>query len=294
MLYLHFLFSSYFYGGRLCYDDYAIMDRLIRRKDAIRKCMFVDPSSLLLESQWQDNDIPYFWVDGETLRQFLACDRSLDDKLKSCDPLVCPASLLCKHGFLHPRNARRGKLLRKPLYDSYVSLLSAERKFLSVTDEVKHSVIIGRTINSKETMTCEDCSTSYRKELSKKLEVLRNVNDLYLDIIDETTDSTNSSKGEKSEEHAYIVARSAITKFKKLFVDLMKKVADFEKGGYFNSAKVDSKNSSIFNGIDDLDTSFFPGSPVCTMCANADAKADHSLDEKINSKITCKRLLVCR
>jgi len=263
--------------------------------------MFMDPSSLLMqEVQRENHDEPYFWVDGETLIQFLACDRNLDDKLRSDEPIISPKSLLCPHGCLHPRNARRGKLLRKSLYDSYVSLLAGERKLMSVTSEVKESDVIGCVITSKEGMTCEDCSKPYCNELSKKLEYMRNVNDLYVDILNDTTDATNIDKLDSStdnteEEYSFIVARSTITKFKKLVVESMKTVVDFKKGAHLDSSytTVNSKGSIILNGIDDLDISSFPGSPAFLDSVEAQDSGStgirDSLDEKFNSKITCKR-----
>ena len=285
---------------RLCYVDYAISERLRRRKDGIHKYMFADPSSMLLqEGQPKEDNEPYFWVDGKTLRQFLACDRSLDDKLNSGETFVCPKTLLCSHGCLHPRTARHGKLLRKSLYDSYVSLLSAERKYLSATSEVKESDVIGCKITLGGGMTCDVCSKSYRSELGERLEFLRNVYDVYVDILDETNDSMNSFKKESTEEaveeeYGFIVARSTITKFKKLVVDLMKSVADFARGGPVdnNSTQSDPKNKFVFDGIDSLDISTFPGSPTCSSWATEkkteSTGTDDQIDEKFNSKITCK------
>jgi hypothetical protein len=154
-------------------------------------------------------------------------------------------------------------------------------------------------ITSEEKMTCEDCSKSYCNELSEKLEFLRNVNDLYVEILDETTDSTKSTKTDSiheaiEEEYSFIVARSTITKFKKLVVDLMKSVAEFAKGGYLDSSsdQFDSKNNVVFNGIDDLDLSSFPGRSAYADCddgkATGNAGMNDLLDEKFNSKITCK------
>jgi len=283
---------------QLCTDDYAISDRLRRRKDGIRKYMFGDPSSLLMTDRNRDNDEPYFWVDGKTLRQFLACDRSLDEKLGSDDPIMCCKSMLCPHGYLDPRNARQGKLLRKSIYDSYKSLLAGERKLLSTTTKEKLSDVIGCVITSKG-MTCAECSKAYSNKLSKKLQFMKNVNDLYVAILDETTDSTKNDRvdpsGIRSESaYSYVVSRSAISKFKKLVVETMKSVADFKKGGYLDSdsSSIASESQIILNGIDDLDISSFPGSStsVDSLFDSQNTKntgIQDSLDEKFNSKITC-------
>ena len=278
---------------RLCYADYAIAERLRRRKDGIRKYMFVDPSSLLLqEGQPKDEQEPYFWVDGNALRQFLSCDRSLDDKLKSSEPIVCPESLICSHGCLHPQVARCGKLLRKSIYDNYIALLSAERKYLSEATEVNESDVVGRVVESNGESTCGECSQVYREELSKRLEFLRNIYDLYLDVLDETKDLTksgrkDSTEGDPQEEYAFIVSRSTITKFKKLVLDLMKSVADFERGGdpSNGSAQLQGKRNPVLEGVDDLNLSSFPGSQGFPASL---AMTDDQIDPKFNSKITCK------
>ena len=255
--------------------------------------MFVDPSSLLLqEGQPKDEQEPYFWVDGDALRQFLSCDRSLDDKLKSSESIVCPESLICSHGHLHPQVARRGKLLRKSIYDNYTALLSAERKYLSETTEVNESDVVGRVVESKGKITCGECSQMYREELSKRLEFLRNIYDLYLDVLDETNDLTksgrkDSTEGDPQEEYAFIVSRSTITKFKKLVLDLMKSVADFERGGDSSndSAQLQGKRNLVLEGVDDLNLSSIPGSQGFVASL---ATTDDQIDAKFNSKITCK------
>ena len=259
--------------------------------------MFVDPSSILLqEGQVKEDKEPYFWVDGKTLRQFVACDRSLDDKLSSGEAIISPMSLLCSHNRLHPRTARNGKLLRKSVYDAYVSLLSAERKYLSATSEIKESDVVGHPFTLSGDITCEDCSKSYRKDLGEKLEFLRNIYDVYSDIIDETKDAMTSLKNDYAEKaveenYAFVVARSTITKFKKLVVDLMKSVADFGKGCNLDISSVlsDRKRNFVFDGIDDLDLSSFLGSQTCaTENKSKSSGTNDAIDEKWNSKITCK------
>ena len=263
--------------------------------------MFANPSSLLpQEGQIRDSNEPYFWVDGKALRQFVACDSSLDSILKSDDPMICPMYLLCMHGRLHPRNARRGKILPKSIYDSYVSLLSEERKVMCATSSVKETNVIGCVISSEEGMTCDQCAKCYRNDLSKKLEFLRTIIDLYVDIIDEAKDSTKRktrdsiTHGISKEKYSYVVTRATIAKFKKLVIDLFKAVADFWEGSYLNDSTADfeSTNKTVLDGIDDLDLSSFPGSPTYRgrMRGKEMKKMElyDSLDEKFNSKITCK------
>jgi len=284
----------------LCKVDFAVSERLMMRKDGIRKFMFSNPNSLLLqEGQKKEDNEPYFWVDGKSLRQFVACDSSLDDKLKSDDPIICPKSMLCIHGHLHPRNARRGKILRKSFYDSYVSILSEERKCMSISGSVNERDIIGCMISSEEGMTCDQCAECYRNDLSKKLDFLKTIIDLYVDVKDEAKDLTKGTTKDSTKqdinrhEYSFVVTRSSIAKFKKLVVDLFKAVADFWEGTYLNHSTInfESRNKTILEGIDDLDLSCFPGGPTYRGYRSENdleiMEMHDSVDEKFNSKITC-------
>ncbi|MGK3740431.1 MAG: hypothetical protein ACI90V_007281 [Bacillariaceae sp.] len=245
--------------------------------------MFVDPSSLLVqEGKMRKNDEPYCWVDGDALRQFLACDRSLDEKLRSNKPIVCPETLLCPHGCLHPRDARRGKLLRKSLYNSYVSLLKAERKFLSETSELEDSDVVGCVITPDEKLSCVECSKQYCNELTNKLEFTKIVNDLYVHM----KDKTKLKFVQHEREYLYILSKSAVTAFTTLVDKLKKSTEAFNKGVNLDrsSTTITSANSLILNGIDDIDISSFPGSPTFV-----DPGSTSKLDEKFNTKFTCKR-----
>jgi len=142
-------------------------------------------------------------------------------------------------------------------------------------------------MTANERVICPQCSESYQKELSRKLDFVRNVHELYKDILCETTDSTKNnnavldpSADPAESEYTYVVSRSTISKFKKLVVDTMKSIAGFEKGGYLDS---NTKSRLFLNGIDDLDLSSFPGRPDPVFCT---ASPD-SIDERFNSKITC-------
>ena len=279
-LYLSHVFLSL---CRMCLQDYVVSDRLRRRKDGIQKYMFVDPSSLLVqESKRRKNNEPYFWVDGDALRQFFACDRSLDEKLRSNKPIVCTETLLCPHDCLHPRDARRGKLLRKSLYDSYVSLLKAERKFLSETSEFEDSDVVGCVITPDEKLICVECSKQYCNELAKKLEFTKNVNDLYVHM----KDKTKLKFVEHEREYLYILSKSAVTAFTSLVDKLRKSTEAFSKGANLDrsSTTITSANFLILNGIDDIDISSFPGSPTFV-----NPGSTSKIDEKFNTKFTCKR-----
>jgi len=272
-----------------CFEDYVASDRLRRRRDGIQKYMFVDPSSMLVqEGQKEGNDEPYFWVDGDAFRQFLACDLSLDDKLRSNKPIVCPETLLCLHGRLHPRNARRGKLLRKSLYDSYVSLLKGELKLLSETSEVNDNDVVGCVITPNRNMSCVECSKQYCNELTKKLEFIKNVYDLYAHLKDEKTYQYESKfvKSEicmdsTTEEYLYILSRTTITTFLGLVDKLTKSAEGFNKG-----ANLVNK-STFLNGIDDIDICVFPGSPTFVGSKMQDPGSTSNLDDKFNTKLTC-------
>jgi hypothetical protein len=257
--------------------------------------MFVDPSTLLLPRQQATNQVneTYAWVDGDALKKFLACDRSLDDRLRSSEPIVCPKSLLCPHDRLHPRVARRGKLLLKPLFDAYVALLEGERKLLCETGPAENeSDVVGCVITPSENLLCDPCSGTYANELVTKLEFVRNVKALYFAVLDENAGFCFSAE----DEYVYAVVKTSISKFRTLAEDLMKSVKTFDEGGVPAGSSVKDSVHLTFNGIDDIDISSFPNcSAPFGDAENSKSKTGSDDDEleELNRKITCKYVPHC-
>jgi hypothetical protein len=241
-----------------------------------------------------------YWVDGDIFRRFLECTPDLDDHLRSRKALVCPESLLCSHGGLHPSIARGGKLLRKDLYNAYVSLLTGERKLLCDTGaDSNASDVVGRVIEASTDLFCTKCSTSYQSALSKKLQYVKDVKDLYFALEEERGTAAQysqlyynaSSEGCPEEQYAYVLSRSSTTSFKKKATALMKSFAGFDEGGQIDRSSSSSSTAPLC-GLDELDIeSFFVGSSASssTQCRELpESTTTNEIEKKFNDNITCK------
>lgn len=254
--------------------------------------MFPSSSSLVLPARLD----PYVWVDGTTLRKFLACDTSLDDQLKDGAPILSSKKFLCPHGFLDPRGARRGKLLRKPQYKAYIALLEAERKDMAGTDPmIEDTPIAESEVTPTEGLICDHCSSDYCDELSDKLQLVETIKELYNEVLEVLQAASEgplyydveAPPSSKEDRYAYAVWKPNLTRFKRNAEALFNSVANVGEGGVPGLLQ-GPKALVVLEGIDDLDLSKFPDTKTF-YSAMTDGKEDNSeFHAKINTKITCK------
>lgn len=244
--------------------------------------MFNDPTSLLMQGKRVENE-EYFWVDGHSFRHFLSCEAGLDNKLRSNDPMVCAEAALCSHGCLLPSAAIKGKMLRKPVYESYVALLTGERELLRGTCPTS---VVGKEMQASKNIICKMCSESRKGILSQKIELVQNMVELY----DALRNDDNFSK--KEDPSFYVVPKTWVTSFKRVFLEVMKPLMTFDEGGLLDSSNDGRK--AINAGIDEVNLSRLLGIP--SKSGSADTKqgkhcVENILDPKVGSKITCKSCL---
>jgi hypothetical protein len=263
--------------------------------------MFENAGSLLpekLEFGQSDGRESSVWVEADFLRRFLSCDNDLDQRLRSSGPLLRHKSLLCEHTGLHPRVARRGKLLSKSGYDAYVSLLKGERALMREECETameETDIIDSETEITAANMFCSKCSRVYRDQLEKKLNLLQNIKALY-DALDTLNDDSPLAyeDGEEpdgpAEDYAYVVSRQSVTKYRKVVAALMKTLSKLDDGAPLGAT---SGDPVIFEGLDALDISPFE---MCLGEEYRDRKQTETgndeepdkLDKLFNSNITCE------
>jgi hypothetical protein len=186
------------------------------------------------------------------------------------------------------------------MFNAYVSLLGGERALLlqeSQTANVEKD-INDCTITPSTNLFCSKCSQSYRGVLSKKLDSLKNIKNLY-DALDATTDDSPLfyDEGEDptspEEAYAYVISRQVATKYRKCVAALMKTLAKFEEGATLGEDEVSSDSQPIFEGLDALDLSIFQ---FGQLSGNADKKKNGTtndenpdkLDKLFNSNVTCE------
>lgn len=267
-------------------------DRLLQRKSEIEARLF---GALSENNSTETTSIPV-WVDGNVLLRFFSCLDGMDDTLKH-QPLLHHRKLLCSHGNggLHPRVAKRGKLLPRNVYDVVISLLRQEQIQFTGSSKNRRGMSAANQENNKDGISdciispssrlfCHECAESYRSELAERERSLSLVLKLY-DALDSKVNDFDA-KSLPVGQDIYAVSRNFATAFKKHAERVLKETM---------SPQV------VCEGIDLLDLSFLPafssdapvvGKPGATGEADeAAAGASDALDPLVNGKISCKYCL---
>jgi hypothetical protein len=234
-------------------------------------------------------DPPPVWVEADFLRRFLSCRDGLEAELKTGDSIVSDVLhqelALCEHQEpgLPPREARRGKLLPRPMYDALVARLKVERGELIgkawLGDDMEDPII-----SVSKNLICEECSLEYQTELWEKLNILSNALSLYHELDNKTAECDTSydpgTTFEKEEEqYVYIVSKKFAAAFRNRISGIMKQVAPADLTsvpdmGFTSNNAVES----MAEGIDAIGSSDLYFKDI----------TDPDFDVKINSNITCE------
>jgi hypothetical protein len=266
--------------------------------------MFPGAASLAVVENGQNgkkDELPV-WVDGAPLRAFVCCSKELDQHLSDSGPLLRHKHLLCNHGGLHPRTARRGKLLPRPIYDAYVLILQGERALLrqglGETDadmEEMNDCLVTRDSH----MHCQECSKTYQDELSKKLCLVKDLKFLYEELDPKADDFFSEYQegdlpASPEDEYAYAISKGTITKFRRAVVVMMKTLHNMDDGTTPQENGSQGTRTVVYEGLDALDTSMFEfesaaedGKRKPSLSGSSIHEAD-KLDEEVNGIITCK------
>lgn len=268
--------------------------------------MFQGAASLAVVENGQNgkkDELPV-WVDGAFLRTFLCCSKELDQHLSDSGPLLRHKHLLCNHGGLHPKTARRGKLLPRPIYDAYVLILQGERALLR--QEVGESDADMEEMNDclvtrDSHMHCQECSKSYQDQLSKKLDLVKDLKFLYEELDPKVDDflseyAEDDPPASPEDEYAYAISKGSITKFRRAVVGMMKTLHNLDDGTTLLSQENASRGPPpvVYEGLDALDTSMFEFEPAdengerILSSSESSVHNDDKLDEEVNGIITCK------
>ena len=257
-------------------------------------------------SEKRTDEFP-IWVNSDPLRKFLSCGIELDRHLHGHGPLLRHKHLLCEHDGLHPRVARRGKLLPRPMYDAYVSLLEGERNLLrkqrgsppGVPDDEANSDQTNDCVITPDThLFCKECSRSYRSELAHKLEFIKCLKMVFEDLDTKMEDC--SLEYDEDEEplscpedgFAYAISKQFVTKFRKEVTATLKTLANFVEGATLSFADDGSVKSVISEGLDAVDISVFQFDKSDAIVGPKEkaksTKEEDKLDSRVNTAISCR------
>ena len=256
--------NEFSYILRLCLEDAKVWHLLKQRRNSILETMIPGMFSPF-ESGTHSS---YVWVDGVELRRFLSCKRygGLENGTRGS---------LCGHKNpgLHPRVARRGKVLPKDVYDAYELLRCKEIG----SGETKTKTI------SPSNMRCTECSEDYRRELSKQLDLIRIAKRLY-NALDPKVDTFSLQCGadevvtEDSDWYAFIIFRPFATHFRRGVESVMKQASAIDETKRLDDMKSSNLSTeTLAEGLDALDLSILKKNPVSDR---------HEV--LVNEAVTCK------
>jgi hypothetical protein len=242
------------------------------------------------------------WVDGEALRQFLSCDETdRSSIIPSSGPLLKHKHFLCEHQTgLHPRIARRGKLLPRAIYNAYVSLLLEERlrsngDALVDTEEVKQldDIDVNDCVITPEcNMYCKSCADSYRDELRDKKETVyrlvclsRELDQKKSLISLEPSDEDSLEENSEVDESDFLVSSKFITRFRTRVSNLVKSIMASVLQSQLTTPGIG--NNTLCAGLDTVNLSDF-GLDTAATDSRSTSSSKEELDCFVNSIITCK------
>ena len=306
-----------------------------RRRVGITKYMFLPPDDIyhdvscgegnngnVLKRNDEDRrrNGPLYWVEGEIIRRFLSCSDGMEDVL--CPPIGSRNTMLqnkqylCEHGKgLNPRVAQRGKYLERDAYKTFLSLLLGERHLL--LSQKKDDVVGIRKVTTTTTMEdnnvnfndvviytggnlyCPKCVKLYRHELDKKVENIKLLMELYIELDPGTEKVGDEGRGNYDNNsinninvNMYIISKTFISNLRKYSIKLMKEVMNDVKVTT-GSARDDNcigNNKQVrrcvavevLEGIDSLDLK-----KVSLELGQSTSEAN-ALDSLVNSNISCE------
>ena len=276
--------SRYYHS--LCIKDSEAADRLKKRRDCILNDLFSDerPLELLLENM----DPPPVWVPGDFLRRFFSCSDSFGDDLALdiVGDVIKVSDSLCEHGQtgIHPRVARRGKLLPRVMYETIMSSLLDERELLrSGFADKSEERQDGFAVSPSESMYCQECVDDYRLKVRPKIELLED----YLFLFDALDTKSDDAPVEyeagttfqcEEDKSVYIVTRKFCTAFRDHVKQIMKKVSSADAASFLVDDKLLPMFENIAEGVETIEMK------------DLEIPENGSVDKFVNSSVTCKFL----
>ena len=268
-----------FYHRRMHLQNQRVQGRLNRRRSGIVQLLLPNLSCEVSSN----SNAPHVWVQGSTLRRFFSCTDAMDDLLSSGDkPILRHRQLLCQHGKgLHPRVARKGKMLSSTQYQIYSDLLQMEREeaLHGQGGDAPSAAVCDLVIDRETCLRCDECVLEYQNELKKKVETFS-----VLALLYESLDPSMDNVFPTSEnEQVCALSTSFATNFRKFAVKKLKLAAGTK------SCLTSVSHNAPVDGIDHFDVSdmspLASSSEVEVVTKSSDKD---EIDPWVNTKIACK------
>ena len=251
--------------------------RLKTRKRSIMKSFFSEKAM---------NGEKNVWVEGSTLRRFLSCDDAMEDIIGNANgPILKHDKLICTHGKgIHPVVSNGGKLLTESQFQSYCEILHNEKLEINKYSNSKdshlgkgHENIYDIKVSTNSNFYCEECDKDQRKEIESKVDRFR----LFIDLYDQLGNE-NDEFSHFSNDQIFAISRSSASALRKFALKVLKTSLQV------NGCNRDEIPFIPVEGIHSLSPELL--SPLYV--SNEPQRKIEEIDEKVNSKIICKYLLI--
>ena len=232
------------------------------------------------------------WVETTLLRRFFSCKDGLDDIFHESavkkDARGANGRLLFSHPTgLHPKEARKGKLITRELYAELDKIISEElSKFPRLESNLNSSSTETDGIDLKNhavehsALTCAQSGIQHQSEGRKKLEIFQMLISIYEDLTAGQNDLDITS--DLSESDVFVIYRPWVTSLRKCVESILAAMKGAKK------AKLDfvdcgGADALILDGvITDVE------SEVAVDQKKTDSTGNDVLDRRVNTKITCE------
>ena len=265
--------------------DNESAERLKKRRENILNELFSPnrPLEVLLDHA----DPPPVWVPAEFLRRFFSCTDPFETELRHdvVGDVIKAGEALCEHGQrgLHPRIARKGKLLPRVMYETIVGSLCEERAALLSNEGVQNGEERqdGFVVSPSENMFCQECVDEFHLNTRPKLDLLEDFLFLYDELDTKSDDAqTDYEAGTvfkcEGEKCVYLVARKFCSTLRDHIKQIMKKVSQADADSFPSDDKLLPNFECVAEGIEALDMKDLAPANI------------PEIDKFVNTAVTCK------
>jgi len=237
-------------------------------------------------------DPPPVWVPGDFLRRFFSCTDPFEVEFETlrCDvveDLIKSSDQLCQHSQkgLHPRVARKGKLLPRVMYETIMGSLFEEKATLlpnEIYDDAEH----GFVVTPSENIYCHECVDEFQLDIRPKLDLLEDYVFLYDELDTKSEDAPIQLEAGtvfacEEDKFVYIVARKFCSALRDHVKQIMKKVAPADAESISIDEKLLPHYENIAEGLETIEMEDIKVKESST-------DKDEHVDKQVNNAITCK------
>jgi hypothetical protein len=231
------------------------------------------------------------WVETSFLRQFMSCADLLTD-VPATEAIMSHCKYMCSHKnpALHPRNARKGKLLPKDAYDAYINIIQEELRDV-VGLELSSRIINDCIIIPTENLFCEDCKQEYASELDTKVKLVKALKFLYDKLEPKDVKISRNLPPNATEDadhpYTYIVSRKFITWYRNRMARFMKQAVNAVNESI---VQIDQHmtTTGFASGLDSLDFSYLWNFEKYAMSCGV--VEDEGVVVRVNGPLSCESL----